>query len=139
MTVIHVDKPTAAEALRKTAVRYDDPDHDAFGRTHIHCLLGPFGADWDLDDAIRLLSQATDIGWVEHLIGHDLAVVANVTSFDPDEEPTVTCPGPDECFDDLCRGQVEGLCGKLSARVLGIDDGYDDEYPAEDYDQDETW
>lgn len=66
-----------------------------------------------------------------------------VTSFDPDEEPTFTCPGPDECLDecldDLCRGHDEGLCGKLSARALGIDDGYDDEYPAEDYDEDESW
>lgn len=48
-----------------------------FGRTLIHCFLGPFGADWDLDDAIRLLSQATDIAWVDSIVRHDLAVVAN--------------------------------------------------------------
>lgn len=48
-----------------------------------------------------------------------------VSSFDPDDDQP-TCPGPDECLDDLCRGQDEGLCGKLSDRVRGADDGWDD-------------
>jgi hypothetical protein len=37
-----------------------------------------------------------------------------------------TCPGPDECFDDLCRGQDFGLCGKASSRIS--DDPWGEEY-----------
>jgi hypothetical protein len=46
-----------------------------------------------------------------------------------------TCPGPDECVDDLCRGRDFGLCGKASARLNAGpwgDDG--DEYGDDDWD-----
>lgn len=77
MSVEHIDKSTAAAALRSAAVRYDDPDHDAFGRTLIHCMMSFTGADWDLDDALHLLSKATEVAWVDHLAGHELGIFAH--------------------------------------------------------------
>ncbi len=40
-----------------------------------------------------------------------------------------SCPGPDECFDDLCRGQDRGLCGKWSKSAPG--DAWGEEYEDE--------
>jgi hypothetical protein len=47
------------------------------GRKRIHCQMSfTGGADWDLDQAIELVEKATEIAWVDHLLSHDLAVMA---------------------------------------------------------------
>lgn len=47
------------------------------GRTILHCFLGSFGADWDIEGIEDLIFRADDIGWVKDLFGHDLAVLAD--------------------------------------------------------------
>ena len=46
------------------------------GRRIIHTYAGPFGADWDADDAVAFITRSDERAWVDHLIDHDLAVRA---------------------------------------------------------------
>jgi hypothetical protein len=39
-------------------------------------MMGGFGADWDLAEAIALVRNADEIGWCRPFMGHNLAVVA---------------------------------------------------------------
>jgi hypothetical protein len=75
MTAVHIDKATAAEALRKAAFRVTDLDSQDYGRQLVHCLIGTMGADWDLDAALADLAKASEVAWVDGLAGHDLAVL----------------------------------------------------------------
>lgn len=43
--------------------------------TIIHCILGSFGADWDLDGAVKLIGEAEKVGWVPDIFRHELAVL----------------------------------------------------------------
>lgn len=70
-----ITKQAAAEALRTAAFRVDDLDSEDYGRVLIHCMGSFTGADWDLDDALGLLSKAQRVGWVDHLFDHDLLIV----------------------------------------------------------------
>lgn len=72
-TVLTVEEAT--EALTKAAFTVTDPDMSDCGRTLIHCQIGSFGADWDLDAAIALLADARSIEWRWNLLRHDLCVV----------------------------------------------------------------
>lgn len=79
-----ITKEEAIAALRKHAwtQRSDDvtcghpgcDDHRAEGRTVIHSILGGFGADWDLEDAINTVESARKVAWSSNWMGHDLAV-----------------------------------------------------------------
>ena len=79
-----ITKEEAIAALRKHAwtQRSDEvtcghpggEDHRAEGRTVIHSVLGGFGADWDLDDAITAVESAQKVAWSANWMGHDLAV-----------------------------------------------------------------
>lgn len=44
-------------------------------RTIVHCFLGGLGADWDLATAIALVRSAEKVGWVPHLLRHELAAL----------------------------------------------------------------
>jgi hypothetical protein len=50
---------------------------DAIGtpRMIIHCFIGSFGADWDLDGAVRLIREAEKVGWAPNIFGHELAAL----------------------------------------------------------------
>lgn len=74
MTVMHIGKDEAIEAMRAAAFTIDDLEGSDNCRTIIHTFAGPFGADWDLDEAIALVERSVEIAWVDHLICHDLAV-----------------------------------------------------------------
>lgn len=67
----------AADALRGAAFTVTDEDSSDHGRTLIHCFLGSFGADWDLDSALALLGRAERVAWADHMFRHDLAIVAD--------------------------------------------------------------
>lgn len=43
-------------------------------RRVIHSMRGGLGADWDLDGAIAAVESAREVAWVDHLLGHNLAV-----------------------------------------------------------------
>jgi len=75
--VEHIDRETAVTALRKAAFRIDDPDDNDYGRILVHCFLGGIGCHWDLDDAIRLTGKAAEMAWVDSIVAHDLAVLAD--------------------------------------------------------------
>ena len=47
------------------------------GRRIIHTYAGPFGADWDADDAVAFITRSDERAWVDHLMDHDLAVRAD--------------------------------------------------------------
>jgi hypothetical protein len=47
------------------------------GRRRIHCLMSFSGADWDLEQAIKLVEEATQVAWIDDLRGHELAVLAD--------------------------------------------------------------
>lgn len=47
------------------------------GRVLIHTFAGPFGADWDLDGAVKFIMRSTERAWVDHPVGHDLGVLAD--------------------------------------------------------------
>ncbi len=49
-------------------------EHRAEGKRRIHTFRGPFGADWDLDEAEREVEGALEIRWVDHLFRHNLGV-----------------------------------------------------------------
>ena len=44
-------------------------------RTLIHCFLGGFGADWDLEGAVQLVREAEKVGWAPSIFRHDLAAL----------------------------------------------------------------
>jgi hypothetical protein len=58
---------TAAAALRATPGAAAHP-----GRVHVFC--GMIGADWTLQGALDLIADNHRIAWVDHPLGHDLAV-----------------------------------------------------------------
>jgi hypothetical protein len=45
-------------------------------RTSVHCISHHgFGADWDLEEAIKAVREAPSVAWGDSLTGHDLTVV----------------------------------------------------------------
>lgn len=72
-----ITKEEAIKAVNKAAYRITDPDSNDYNREIIHCFLGGFGADWDKEDIIKLISKSEDITWVEgQIFGHELGVRA---------------------------------------------------------------
>lgn len=69
-----VDK--AVELLRAQAFEVTDPESQDHGRRLVHCRLGGFGADWDLEDAISLVGRSTWTGYVVSIFDHNLGVEA---------------------------------------------------------------
>lgn len=65
----------AVSALTAHAFHVTDQEYPDFGRTLIHTLRGPFGADWDLDAAIVTVREAVTLAWTDHLFGHDLVAI----------------------------------------------------------------
>lgn len=49
-------------------------DHRVEGRRMIH-TYGSFGCDLPLDDVIERIEKAQRVGWVDHLLRHDLAIL----------------------------------------------------------------
>jgi hypothetical protein len=48
------------------------------GRTVLHCFAGGFiGADWDIEEVVKEIERAREIGWVPHLLGHNLAILTH--------------------------------------------------------------
>lgn len=45
-------------------------------RVIVHCYLGSFGADWDLDKAVALVREANEVGWCRPWMGHGLVVLS---------------------------------------------------------------
>lgn len=43
-------------------------------RKQIHCFIGFIGADWDKKSVIAELKNAEKIGWVKHMLNHNLAM-----------------------------------------------------------------
>lgn len=75
--LIPITAAQAAEELRRVAFTVTDPDDSAYGRTLVHVFTGTVGADWDLDRALALLSDAQAIGWRNSPLNHDLTVVTD--------------------------------------------------------------
>jgi hypothetical protein len=50
-------------------------EHLGHGVQRIHTFAGPFGADWDLTSAEDAIRSAKKCEWVNHPLGHDLAVL----------------------------------------------------------------
>jgi hypothetical protein len=50
-------------------------DHRAPGRRMIH-TYGAFGCDLDVGSVEQMIREAASIRWVDHLLRHDLAVIA---------------------------------------------------------------
>lgn len=59
------------------------------GRRIIHTFAGPFGADWDADTALEFIARSDERAWVDHMLGHCLAVRADgrVIYFDVKRPP----------------------------------------------------
>ena len=59
---------------------------DAFDAVHadkrpiIHCFIGSIGADWDKKDIIKEIEACNQVGWVEDIFKHNLAVFDGVNS-----------------------------------------------------------
>jgi hypothetical protein len=49
-------------------------DHRAKGRLMIH-TFSAFGCDVSLESAEKDIAEATEVGWVDHLLRHDLAII----------------------------------------------------------------
>lgn len=75
--VVDIAPEQAAAALRRGAFTVTDEDSSDCGRNLIHCFLGSFGADWDLDGALALLERAERIAWANHGLRHDLVIVVD--------------------------------------------------------------
>lgn len=84
MSVVRIERDTAAAALRAAAFLVEDPDSVDYGRTLIHCFIGSIGASWDLDAALRVVAQATLVAWTDNLFSHDLTVVAHSKQYNFD-------------------------------------------------------
>lgn len=67
----------ATKYLVDAAFHVTDPDSSDFGRMIVHSFAGGFGADRDLDGVLAEVEKAREIRWVDHLLGHDLAVVTD--------------------------------------------------------------
>lgn len=52
-------------------------EFEGAGRRIVHVFMGPFGADWDVEGVHTLIDKADDIAWMDDLVGHDLAVLAD--------------------------------------------------------------
>jgi hypothetical protein len=44
------------------------------GRVIVHCFMGGFGADWDLAGVEDVIERSMAVGWVDHILDHDLMV-----------------------------------------------------------------
>lgn len=64
-----------------TEAAFTDPDS---GRVTVHSLLGPLGADWDLDDVLTLIDNAREVSWDPHpgVASHELRVITTDHSLD---------------------------------------------------------
>lgn len=74
---VEINKEVAAEALRGVAYHVVGEEWQDGARTLVHTFTGTgpyFGADHDLEDALRDVERATEIAWVTHPLHHDLAV-----------------------------------------------------------------
>ncbi len=80
---ITVEEATAAVSAAIFTVGQDgwdmemNPTPKDAGRRIIHTFAGPFGADWDADSAVAFITRSDDRAWVNHMLDHDLAVVAD--------------------------------------------------------------
>lgn len=75
--ITHITADEAVAALTKAGFKVTDPEDSAHGRTLVHCYMGSFGADWDVDSAVALARHADDIAWMPNIFGHELAVLAD--------------------------------------------------------------
>lgn len=79
--LVYLDDPTIPEAVeerrRITLTRIVDRAREAVGepRLVVHSFLGTLGADHDLERALALVDEADRVGWMPHLLRHELAVV----------------------------------------------------------------
>jgi hypothetical protein len=71
---VDITKDEAAEAIRKAAFRVTNLESQDYGRVLIHTFAGPFGADWDLDEAILTVSKAKRCAWLDSITSHDLGI-----------------------------------------------------------------
>lgn len=82
MKYLPITKEEALAAARSAAftIAQDGWDMDMkptpadAGRTILHCFMGGFGADWDLESVQDAIERSTAVGWVDHMLGHDLVV-----------------------------------------------------------------
>ena len=40
----------------------------------VHCFMGGFGADWNLESVEEVIETADELAWIDHLLGHNLGV-----------------------------------------------------------------
>jgi hypothetical protein len=73
--LVHITADEAIAALTVAATEVTDETSSDYGRTLIHSMAGPFGADWDLASAITAAQHARDIAWMDDSYGHELAVL----------------------------------------------------------------
>lgn len=52
-------------------------EHPVAEKLRIHSFAGGLGADWDLDEAEAVVARADQVGWSDHLLRHDLAVLVD--------------------------------------------------------------
>jgi hypothetical protein len=79
--VVDITPEEAVEAILEADFVTDE------GRHVTHAIRGVFGADWDTEEAVRMIrTEATQVVWLEHsLWGRCLAIVTpngKVTVFD---------------------------------------------------------
>lgn len=69
-------------ALEQAAFTIGEGNDDA-GRRIIHTYAGPFGADWDVAEAVEFVRAAEHVYWARSVFQHDLVAVSNgrVVSF----------------------------------------------------------
>lgn len=72
--VVYLDVSEAIRAVRDAAFTPEDSGEDQT----VHTIVGGgsimLGADWTLDGAVDAIRTSIERGWVDHLVGHDLAV-----------------------------------------------------------------
>lgn len=74
--VQHLTRDEAHAAVEAAAFTIQE-GYEGAGDRIVHSFLGPFGADQSVESAHALIDQATEIGWIHDLVGHDLAVLAD--------------------------------------------------------------
>lgn len=73
MTTRPATKAEAIAALRAAGFTVTDPEGSVHERTLVHCMLGGFGADWNLAAALGLVKDAERVEWVtDDLLDHPL-------------------------------------------------------------------
>ena len=70
MTAADVSKDEAVAAV--TAAAWEAYN----GRKIVHTYAGPFGADWNLADAVAEITAADQVAWVDDMLGHNLTTVS---------------------------------------------------------------